>query len=215
MNTDLIWGDCLSHLLTLTAGSYDSVVTDPPYGIDYSTGWGSTDWEDGAIDGDVSCLVRDEMLKLIGDVPALVFGSWKIKRPTGTRMLLVWDAQGALGMGDLKLPWKPSHQEIYVLGNRNGFQGRRDSDVLSYHPVQAMAKNGRLHPMEKPIDLMIGLIKKLKTLTVLDPFMGSGTTGVACVKLGINFIGIEKDEKYFNIASKRISQAKSQMVLDI
>ena len=72
-----------------------------------------------------------------------------------------------------------------------------------------------IHPNEKPIALMIKLIK-LGTKPgdlVLDPFMGSGTTGVACIQTGRNFIGIEKDEGYFKIAEKRINDAKSQGIL--
>lgn len=125
-----------------------------------------------------------------------------------TKMVLIWDKGGALGMGDLSIPWKPDHEEIYVLGK--GFVGTRDSgSVLRHPPVQSMAKNGRVHPTEKPVSLMVDLCRKVPG-TVLDPFMGSGTTGVACVKLGRKFIGIEIDEGYFDIAVERIRKAYAQ-----
>jgi DNA modification methylase len=120
-------------------------------------------------------------------------------------MVLVWDKGGALGMGDLSIPWKPDHEEIYVMGK--GFVGSRDSgSVLRFPPVQSMAKNGRVHPTQKPVDLMIALCRKVPGL-ILDPYMGSGTTGVACVKAGRSFVGIEVDAGYFDTACRRIEAA--------
>lgn len=91
-----------------------------------------------------------------------------------------------------------------------GFTGKRDEhDVIYCHPVQAMACNGRVHPTEKPVPLLQKLVKKLPGI-VLDPFMGSGTTGVACMRLGRRFIGIEIEPRYFDIACKRIDDAQRQ-----
>ncbi len=113
-----------------------------------------------------------------------------------------------MGMGALDIPWKPSSERIYVLGK--GFVGVRDEgDVIYFPPVQSMAKNGRVHPTEKPVGLMQRLLAKLPGV-VLDPFMGSGTTGVACVNLGRKFIGIEIEPRYFDIARKRIEEAYRQ-----
>ena len=119
-------------------------------------------------------------------------------------MLLVWDTLGALGMGDLSIPWKPSHQEIYVIGR--GFSGRRTSDVLSFHPTQSTALRGKVHPHEKPVALMKELAGKCPEGTILDPFMGSGTTLRAAKDLNRKAIGIELEERYCEIAAKRMSQ---------
>ena len=120
-------------------------------------------------------------------------------------MLLVWDTKGALGMGDLSLPWKPSHQEIYVLGS--GFAGHRDSDVLSCAPIQSMAVNGRLHPHEKPVALMSELVRKCPPPSwIIDPFAGVGSTLVAAKQLGRAALGVELDEAYCEIAAKRLAQ---------
>lgn len=194
-----IWhGDCREVLPGLTA---DVLVTDPPYGIDYSSGW------DGvlprSIAGDKSTQARDQVLVLWSG-PALVFGTWKAPRPESTRMVLIWDTLGALGMGDLSLPWKPSHQEIYVIGS--GFSGTRTSDVLSFAPCQATALRGRMHPHEKPVALLVELISKCPQGTVLDPFMGSGTTLRAAKDLGRKAIGIEIEERYCEIAARRMEQ---------
>lgn len=75
-----------------------------------------------------------------------------------------------------------------------------------------MANNGRLHPNEKPVRLLNMLLKKLpQDCTILDPFCGSGTTGVACMQTGRNFIGIEISEEYCNIARRRISEAANHL----
>ncbi len=187
-----------------------SVVSDPPYGVSYQSGhatdalWGKK----RSISNDETVSVRDIVAEWSNDRPCLLFGTWKAPRPAKTKMVLIWDKGGALGMGDLTIPWKPDHEEIYVLGR--GFIGARDSGSVIYcPPVQSMAKNGRLHPTEKPVDLMGQLIRKVPG-TVLDPFMGSGSTGVACVKAGREFVGVEIDEHYFDIACDRIRKAYAQ-----
>jgi hypothetical protein len=204
----LYLGDCMDVLPTL--GKVDAVITDPPYGIDYQSGH-STDrlWVAGkTIAGDKTTGSRDLVLEWASCLPVLCFGTWRAERPAATRTVLIWDKGGALGMGALDIPWKPDHEEIYVLGK--GFVGIRDSGlVLRHPPVQSMAVNGREHPTQKPVALIINLMRKTVG-TVLDPFMGSGTTGVAAIQLGRKFIGIEREEKYFDIACRRIEQAAKQ-----
>ena len=194
-------GDSREILHTLDAVC---LVTDPPYGIDYCSGAFSGYGLSRPILGDKDTSARDFILNDWQGEPALVFGTWRRPRPEGTRMVLVWDTKGALGMGDLSLPWKPSHQEIYVIGS--GFSGRRDTDVLSYAPIQSTAKNGRVRPHQKPVALMRNLIGKCPAGVILDPFMGSGTTLVAAKLEGRKAIGIELEEKYCEIAAKRLAQ---------
>lgn len=204
-----LWlGDCREILPTL--GKVAITLTDPPYGMSYESGH-ATDalWAAGRkITNDHSTAARDTVLALI-DGPALVFGTRKIQEPEGVRMFLTWDKGPALGMGALDLPWKPSSEEIYVIGH--GWVGARDeSNVLYCPPVQSMAKNGRQHPNEKPVELLERLLKKSPPGIVLDPFMGSGSTGIAAVRLGRKFIGIEIEPKYFDIACRRIEKELSQ-----
>lgn len=201
-----------------TGATVNAVVTDPPYGIAYKSGY-ATDalWSGGrSIENDGSTLTRDAVIDwalshdgiAAANIPILCFGTWRAFRPSMTKMVLIWDKGGALGMGDLSIPWKPDHEEIYVIGS--GFVGSRDSgSVIRCPPVQSMAQNGRVHPTEKPVQLLIELCRKTSGV-VLDPFMGSGTTGVACQKLGRKFIGIEIEEKYFSIACRRIEEAMRQ-----
>jgi DNA modification methylase len=193
----LYHGDCRDVLPTINA---DVMVTDPPYGIDHSCNWeGPLTGVRIANDSSVSC--RDQVLADWGK-PALVFGSWKKSRPTlPIRAVLVWD-KGSWGMGDLSLPWTPSWEEIYVIGD--GFSGRRDNGVLRYNAPQTL--NGREHPNEKPVELMRALVHKCDGGVIVDPFAGSGATLRACKDLGRKAIGIEIEERYCELAAKRMSQ---------
>ena len=198
-------GDALEETSWLNA---DVLVSDVPYGIDYQSGRRRVTLA-ASIAGDKDTSGRDTAIdwwreRHGEDAPALIFGTWRIPRPVATRALLVWDTKGALGMGDLSIPWKPSHQEIYVLGS--GFRGRRDSDVITAAPVQSMGTNGRVHPHQKPLPLMEALIAKCPPGVIADPFAGSGSTLIAARNLGRKAIGVELDEKYCELIVSRLSQ---------
>lgn len=197
-NAKLYLGDCRDILPSLP--KVDAVVTDPPYGIAYRSGWGNK-FHDITIANDVSTVARDMILTLLPDVPMIMFGSWKVIKPSRTKLVLTWD-KGTVGMGDLSLPWFPCTEEIYVIGS--GFFGSRTSAVLRH-----VGRNEH-HPTEKPSELMERLIVKCPGDSVLDPFMGSGSTGVACANLGRSFIGCEIEPKYFDIACRRIEDAQRQ-----
>jgi site-specific DNA-methyltransferase (adenine-specific) len=107
-------------------------------------------------------------------------------------------------MGDLSIPWKPNWEEVYVIGI--GFSGKRTTGVLSGHTVVTWASKGRQHPNQKPVSLMRELINKCPTGTIVDPFMGSGTTLRAAKDLGRKAIGIELEERYCEIAANRLRQ---------
>lgn len=201
----LLLGDCLSILPHL--GPVDAVVTDPPYGIAFATNRGFSSWNQREIANDESAAARDAVLALVPKTSALVFGSWKVAKPQGTHTVLIWDKGDAAGMGNLTIPWKPNHEEIYVIGS--GFAGHRGSAVLRHNNI-TWESAGRAHPNCKPVSLMVDLIQKVSGCTILDPFCGSGSTGVACAKLGRKFIGIEIDEGYFGIACRRIEAAYRQ-----
>lgn len=203
----VVEGDCLELMKALPDGCVDAVITDPPYGIDYESGHFGV--LPRSIHGDGDTAFRDSFLQWWTPRPALVFGTWKASRPAGTRQVLIWDTLGALGMGALDIPWKPAHQEIYVIGR--GFTGERGSDVLSFAPVQAMACNGRVHPHQKPTELIENLLEKCPPgWTILDPFLGSGTTAVAAKKLGRHFLGFEISPEYCRIARERIALVEAQ-----
>ena len=223
MTVQLYLGDCLSILPTLAAGSVDAVVTDPPYGIKYTTGWLPEtipgDYyslsADGSIEGDETTKLRDFIIEWANNnqKPLAVFGSNRIPDPKDYKARLIWDKGDAAGMGDLSIPWKPNYDFIHIFGC--GFNGHRGSSILRATNISRISM-GRMHPHEKPASLLVQLINKLpKECTILDPFMGSGTTGVACVQTGRNFIGIEIDPTYYAIAEKRIAQAQLQIRMEI
>ena len=187
----------------------DVLLVDTPYGIDYNSGSRREDLASSIL-GDKDTAVRDAVLAAWGpDRAALVFGSWRVERPAGTKMLLVWDKKGALGMGDLSIPWKPGHEEIYVLGS-GVWRGSRTTDVLRVAPVQSTSRNGRLHPHQKPLALMEELVRKLPAGVVADPTAGVGSTLLAASRIGQRSIGVELDEAYCETIAKRLVSDRSQ-----
>lgn len=116
-------GDCRDMLPALGLTGELAMVVDPPYGFGYESNQQRLPGNARSIANDSDTTVRDDMLAWwAGRGPALVFGSWKRPRPAATRGVLVWDKGGALGSGDLSLPWKFDHEEVYVLGGP--FAGR-------------------------------------------------------------------------------------------
>ena len=206
-----IWlGDCLTILPTL--GRFDALVSDPPYGTN-----SALSQTNAKIIGDETTAVRDAALAAAKWDAAVVFGSPKCTRPNEVKICLVWSKGPFVGMGDLDFPWKLTHEEIYILGDKKQWIGKRDESVLSDPSLypnlpDANAARGQRfeHPTQKPVELMTRLILKMKSEAILDPFMGSGTTGVAAVKLGRKFTGIEIDPGYFDIACRRIEAALRQ-----
>lgn len=198
-------GDC--HQLDAWDIAGAVMVTDPPYGMAHRSGMDGA-FGDCAIAGDQDTTIRDAILERWAPRPALVFGRWSVSRPTGTRQVLTWDKGDALGMGDLTLPWKPSTEEIYVLGT--GFTGRRNVGAVircqGIGPYQ-QARGERFHPTQKPVSVMAHLIEKCPPLApIADPFMGSGSTLVAAKRVGRRAIGVELEERYCEIAVRRLAQ---------
>jgi DNA modification methylase len=185
-------GDCRDVTEWLEA---DVLLTDPPYGMSFNSGWQSR-----PINNDQNTDARDMALELWGGRPALVFGRWDQPHPQNTKVCLTWDKGNWPGMGDLSLPWGPSTEEIYVLGD--GFVGKRGGSVIRR---DRLTGNTTL-PNEKPVGLLIKLLQHCPEGTIADPFMGSGTTLRAAKNLGRQAIGVESDERYCEVAAKRLSQ---------
>ena len=140
-----------------------------------------------------------------------VFTDWKMWTYTcdafedagiRVRNMLVWD-KGQMGMG---MPWRNQHELIAFGKRRSGaIRSGQHGNVL-----KASRSGNADHPTEKPVSLMESLLGNCEQGMILDPFMGSGTTGVACMNLGRKFIGIEREPKYFEIACRRIEDAQRQ-----
>ncbi len=210
----LYLGDCRDILPTL--GKVDAVVTDPPYGIGESAGkaktrtsgpssklrnaqiyhqdYGDDTWDDEPIAAELMAEIREK-----GKWQIIFGGNYYALPPT--KCWLVWDKlNGATDFADCELAWTNLSKAV-----------RR----ITYLWNGCMRANGETrdgHPTQKPLGVMKWCIGHLpdNALTILDPFMGSGTTGVAAVQMGRDFIGIEREPKHFDIACKRIEDAQRQ-----
>jgi DNA modification methylase len=215
-NATLYLGDCREVLPAIRA---DAVITDPPYGIGVALGVSSKGsdggmWAKVKIAGDETTQVRDDALQLTGYAKAhAVFASHKAPMPDGFKDLLIWDKGEHTGAGNLEFPWKPCFELVWVKGE---WKGRRTSAVLRFLAIAGCVGNRndghRYHPTEKPVKLMEHFVDRCQGV-VLDPFMGSASTGVACVNLGRPFIGIECDKAHFQTACDRIEAAYAQQRL--
>ncbi len=211
-NAELWHGDCREVLPLLPR--HDLLLTDPPYGIGRDRGFGlggtgkngaprkqvkrySSEWDDARPDEAVFCsLLTSSAIHIIwgGQFFADVLppqGKW-----------LWWDKQQTMpSYGDGEMAW-------------TSLQGSAVKKfVLGVNGLIACGETGK-HPTQKPVRLMAWCLDfAAAAQTVLDPFMGSGTTGVACAQLGKAFTGIERERKYFDIACERISRAQAQGTL--
>ena len=213
-NATLYLGDCRAILPTLP--KVDAVITDPPYGITYQSNAGvGAGTRPISNDGTrVSLRLYKSVVPLLQGAPTLWCTRWDawpdvweiFAASMKVNGLLVWD-KGQPGMGDLS-HWGPSYELIASCGPVKT-RGSRDCSVLRYNTVPSHNRN---HPTEKPEALFRYLAEKITDpeMTVLDPFMGSGTTGVAAIAVDRKFIGIECDPAYFDIACRRIEDAQRQ-----
>jgi DNA modification methylase len=196
----LYLADCRDVLPTLA--KVDAVVTDPPYGIgkdgqDCSSGghggrkaYEFRGWDKSRPDAETFRLM------LAAASNHIIWGGnyfADMLPPTGK--WLVWDKGQRINQSDGELAWTCFDGALRI------FEMNRVALLLE----------GAVHPTQKPVEVMVWSLQHVpNAVTILDPFMGSGTTGVACIKLGRQFIGIERDELYFDIACRRIEKARLQ-----
>ena len=199
----LYLGDCREIVASL--GVIEAVVSDPPYGMEFRSNHRTVRPKFHAIANDQS---TDALIWTCGLDAAhskYVFCRWDnlvdVPKP---RSLVTW-IKNNWSMGDLTGEHaRQTEVALFYPGPEHYFPAGRPSDV-----IQAPRTGNEWHPTEKPVQLMWH-VARWTSGTILDPFMGSGTTGVACVKLGRKFIGIEIEPKYFDIACRRIEAAYAQ-----
>ena len=200
----LYCGDSLEILPQLPDGCVDAVVTDPPYGIQHRS-HGQVFRNAEPITGDESSLAANGVRLWARQhriACAMFFSPYHPM--LRWRTLLCWSKGAHVGIGgDRATCWKRDFELIGVEGN-GPLTGSRDSGVIH---MNALLPPPSGHLAEKPVAIMEYLIVKLAAARVCDPFMGSGTTGVACVQTGRRFLGIEIEPKYFDIAVARIDAA--------
>lgn len=183
---------------------WDSIVTDPPYGMEFRSNYREVRHDAIANDD------TDELLvwacNLSAKHSAYIFCRWDnlmgdVPRP---KSCVTW-VKNNWSMGDLEHEHgRQTEVALFYPGPSHEWPGKRPTDV-----VHAPRTGNEHHPTEKPVYLMEQVLGWTRGI-VIDPFMGSGTTGVACMNLGRSFIGIEREPKYFDIACRRIEDAQRQ-----
>lgn len=192
-------GDCLDILPIID--SVDAIVTDPPYNLQkYNTRGFNKNWAypadeilawDNAITIDHINLMFDKSKNQI-----LWGGNYYLDLLPRTKQMLVWNKMlRGLHFNDCEIAWCSQFKEA--------------CRVFDYHVSR---NQNKLHPTAKPVELMRWCLSLLPsdTVSICDPFLGSGTTGVAAVNMGMSFVGIEKEQKYFDVSVKRIADAISR-----
>lgn len=210
-------------LPTLEKESFNLILTDPPYGVEFASGFRKDSF--GQIDNDGQGdrgLVHDvlrECVRVVGQGrhlyvfgPSDVLDGLKISKVAN----LIWD-KGILGSGDLSAPWGPSHEPISFAVSKFRHAGEIGADALPVRlrkgsVLRFTRPTGRKvrHPNEKPLGLLRELIESSSRQgeTVLDPFAGSGSTGIAAVLSGRRAVLIESDERWIPIAIERLIAAE-------
>lgn len=204
----LYHGDCLEVMAEMEESSVDAVVTDPPYGIGTAArNWKSLENKAAAKDYDYSDwdnqpATPEQIAAMIATGKEHIFFGGNYFELPPSPCWLVWDKDnGANNFADCELAWTDLPGAVRRIKFR--WQGMLQEDMGD--------KEVREHPTQKPVAVMewcLGFVPNAQT--ILDPFMGSGTTGVACANLGRKFIGVEIELEYFKIACKRIAAAQNQ-----
>ena len=226
VNWRVIQGDCLSELPKFAAGEFDAVITDPPYGMNanndsrrFSGGLSSTCNRKHGAGRNFPATIGDD--RPFDPTPWLDFPSvvlwgsnhYAQRLPVGTTLVWCKRRPELFGtfLSDCEIGWMKGGHGVYAFYKQFP------------PPVRAMDRGGdpchptAIHPNQKPLALMRWCIEKTTKPgdRVLDPFMGSGTTGVACAELGRDFVGVEIDPGYCEIARKRIDVAARQLKLNL
>jgi site-specific DNA-methyltransferase (adenine-specific) len=208
---ELYCGDCVEIMPLLS--HVQAVVSDPPYGIDYSPKYGRRKMPDG------TWLEPKEMPAIIGDdqdfdpahmldfpIVALWGANHYAHRLPHNGKWLVWDKRCQVipprNQADCEMAWINKYGAARIL----------------YHMWDGMVRDSerdtpRVHPTQKPVMVMGWMMDQAKVpegAVVCDPYMGSGTTGIACIRTGRKFVGIEKDPEHFKTACERIKRELAQ-----
>lgn len=229
----LFHGDCLELMKKIPSGSVDVFITSPPYNLKNSTGNGMKDGRSGkwpnaqlmnGYNGHDDNMPHDEyvkwqrdclleMFRIIPENGAIFYNhKWRIQAGIlqdrsdivagfPVRQVIIWKRNGGINFNPGY--FLPTFEVIYLICKPKLKLAKGANAIGDVWNIGQERNNN--HPAPFPVELPERIIRSVDLSTFCDPFMGSGTTGVACKKLGRKFIGIEKDEKYFEIAKSRIN----------
>ena len=206
--------ECLEKMKEIDDKSIDLILTDPPYGMEFRSNYRNKKYDKIENDNNLDWL--EEFITEIKrtskeDAHIYVFCSFhkvdifkqELEKQFKVKNILIWEKNNT-GMGDLYGDYAPKYEMIIFCSNGNKkLNGNRIANI-----IKADKTGNTLHPTEKPLELIKLLITKSSNEDdiILDPFLGSGTTAVACKQLNRNYIGIELSEEYCEIARKRLEQ---------
>lgn len=215
-------GDCMQVMKNIPNESIALLLTDPPYGIDYQShrkkdkdNWIPKIKNDKTPFTD---FISQALKKVKISGGGYIFTRWDVQQQfidelsehsVKPKNILIWD-KVIHGMGDLKKAYGSRYESIIWFANKQfKFPNKRPTDILQY---QRITPNRLLHPNEKPVKLLEQLIVNTTSENdiVFDPFMGSGSTCLACQNTNRRYIGIEVDDKYFNVACERLSRKEEE-----
>lgn len=201
-------GDCREIDAWLAA---DVLVTDPPYGRAWQQGdtGSARGWKSDEHDGianDTDTAARDAALAMWGDRPAIVFGDLMLAPPSGNKLTLVYDKGGDAGFTGAVGGYRRNVEAIYLIGKHASGLGGRSAIVSTRTSCGGNLARTTGHPHTKALDVVQALLMAAPGGVVADPFMGSGTTLRAAKDLGRKAIGIEVEERYCEIAARRLAQ---------
>lgn len=216
--------DCLEFMKTVPDNYFDLVLTDPPYGMSYERH--IKEKKHKKIENDENLdwlpLFMSQLERICNyNSHIYIFCSWHkidmfksiFENNFHLKNILVWD-KGGMGMGDLKTDFGGTY-ELILFGtklqknkNQRQLNGKRDKNILN-----TFRSGNEFHPTQKPEKLIEFLLSKSKKEKdkVFDPFMGSGTTAIACKSLGLDWCGCELEADYVAIANKRLEQVQGSL----
>ena len=221
----IICGDCLEVMKQMPDNCVDLCLCDPPYGIDFQSAWRTdkADWKP-KITNDKEPFVswiKDSYRVLKPSGRLICFYRWDVQEKFLAEIIrsgfnlksqIVWD-KISHGMGDLRGEYAPQHESIlYATKERYEFHGKRPTSIIQCMRVMP---DKLTHPNEKPVPLLRKIIRTLtqENDTIMDCFLGSGASAEACHYETRNYIGIEINPEYCEIARKRVREAKDSMAL--
>lgn len=206
----------------MEAESVDAIITDPPYGINFQSGYRKATPRMSKIANDQAPFIwwlydAYRVLKSgdSGKGTLICFTRWDVQQVFIDAMQLagfvvksevIWDKVSG-GMGDLKAQFSPSHENIiFAVKGKYQFPGKRPRDLITFPKVPS---NMVVHPTEKPVGLLANLITSVTKPgdLILDPFAGSGSTLIAAYKTGRRYIGVELDDSHYETACRRTREA--------
>ena len=210
--------DCLEGMKHIPDGSVDLIVTDPPYLMNYKTKHRKDKthrFNKVILNDDNEQLITDyvkECYRVLKDDTAMYlfcssnkvdFFKRELEKTFNIKNMIIWVKNNHTA-GDLQSAFGRKYEILFLVNKgRRKFNGKRLTDIWEYPRVSG---NSQLHQNQKPLELIIECIEKHSNVgdVVFDGFMGSGTTAIACMETGRNYIGFELDEYYFNVAQERI-----------